>query len=252
MKQITKDFTYDIPDEYLAQTKANGDTATASYTGPAKLWVFVQEQTGKNTSDAMQLDENWDGNPDLPAPEGQVKVELDCEGADTLICAIFLPHSVSVKNVTDVVTDLPEDYGKYSNPWPPPPEHAYEREMLVYKPDTADIADTAGKEHTGGDWELTFKQPWMTWGTMTQLRNDLLAMSDGKVSFDQPDSVKQPWIDWRQKMRDLPTVWKRGEAGEFPAHMVKFPAEPTRGGFADPPPAGTDSDPTQVNESDPS
>ena len=112
MKQITKDFTYDIPDEYLAQTKANGDTATASYTGPAKLWVFVQEQTGKNTSDAMQLDENWDGNPDLPAPEGQVKVELDCEGADTLICAIFLPHSVSVKNVTDVVTDLPEDYGK--------------------------------------------------------------------------------------------------------------------------------------------
>ena len=252
MKQITKDFTYDIPDEYLAQTKANGDTATASYTGPAKLWVFVQEQTGKNTSDAMQLAENWDGNPDLPAPEGQVKVELDCEGADTLICAIFLPHSVSVKNVTDVVTDLPEDYGKYSNPWPPTPDHAYEREMLVYKPDTADIADTAGKEHTGGDWELTFKQPWMTWGTMTQLRNDLLAMSDGKVSFDQPDSVKQPWIDWRQKMRDLPTVWKRGEAGEFPAHMVKFPAEPTRGGFADPPPAGTDSDPTQVNESDPS
>ena len=252
MKQITKDFTYDIPDEYLAQTKANGDTATASYTGPAKLWVFVQEQTGKNTSDAMQLDENWDGNPDLPAPEGQVKVELDCEGADTLICAIFLPHSVSVKNVTDVVTELPEDYGKYSNPWPPTPDHAYEREMLVYKPDTADIADTAGKEHTGGDWELTFKQPWMTWGTMTQLRNDLLAMSDGKVSFDQPDSVKQPWIDWRQKMRDLPTVWKRGEAGEFPAHMVKFPAEPTRGGFADPPPAGTDSDPTQVYESDPS
>ena len=252
MKQITKDFTYDIPDEYLAQTKANGDTATASYTGPAKLWVFVQEQTGKNTSDAMQLDENWDGNPDLPAPEGQVKVELDCEGADTLICAIFLPHSVSVKNVTDVVTDLPEDYGKYSNPWPPTPDHAYEREMLVYKPDTADIADTAGKEHTGGDWELTFKQPWMTWGTMTQLRNDLLAMSDGTVSFDHTDSVKQPWIDWRQKMRDLPTVWKRGEAGEFPAHMVKFPAEPTRGGFADPPPAGTDSDPTQVNESDPS
>lgn len=250
MKQITKDFTYDIPDEYLAQTKANGDTATASYTGPATLWVFVQEQTGENTSDAMQLDENWDGN-DMPAPEGQVKVELDCEGADTLICGIFLPHTVAVKDQVDVVRDLPEDYGKYSNPWPPTPDHAYERELLVYKPATADVSGV-DDNHKGGEWELTFKQPWMTWGKMTQLRNDLLNMSDGKLSFDQPDSVKQPWIDWRKKMRDMPTVWKRGEAGEYPAHMVKFPAEPTRGGFADPPPAGTDSDPTQLNESDPS
>ena len=38
--EITKTFTYDIPDEYLAQTNSNGDTATATYTGPDKLYVL--------------------------------------------------------------------------------------------------------------------------------------------------------------------------------------------------------------------
>jgi hypothetical protein len=245
MKQITKDFTYDIPDEYLAQTNADGNTATASYTGPEKLWVFVDETTRENKSDAMQIDENWDDNG-MPAPTGQTKVELDCKGADTLICAIFLPHSVTLTQ-TDISRDLPEDYGKYVHAWPPYPDHAYERELLKFKPATATVDnDNGDSNHKGGDWELTWKQPWITWEMMTQLRNDQLAMSDAKISFDQPDSVKQPWIDWRKKMRDMPTVWKRGEADEFPAHMVKFPTEPTRGGFADPPAPGTDTDPNEL------
>ena len=234
MKQITKDFTYDIPDVYLAQTNADGNTATASYTGPEKLWVFVDEATNKNKSDAMQIDENWDDNG-MPAPDGQTKVELDCKGEDTLLCAIFLPHSVTLTQ-TDQTVDLPEGYGKYVNAWPPYPDHAYERELIKYKPATATVDNTNGDNmNRGGEWELTWKQPWVTWATMTQTRNDQLAMSDSKVSFDQPDSIKGPWVEWRQKMRDIPVTFKRGEADEYPAHMVKFPAEPTRGGYADPP-----------------
>ena len=38
--EITKQFTYDIPYDYLSQTKKKGDTATATYTGPRKLYVF--------------------------------------------------------------------------------------------------------------------------------------------------------------------------------------------------------------------
>ena len=233
MKQITKDFTYDIPDEYLAQTNTNGDTATASYTGPEKLWVFVAEASGKNKSDAQQIDENWDDNG-MPAPPGETKVELDCAGADTLICAIFLPHTVTLTQEA-VTTALPEGYGNYINPWPPYPDHAYERELIEYKIDTADVSDTDDKVHSGGDWKLTWKQPWVTWETQTELRNNLLDSSDSKVSFDQPASVKDPWVAYRQKLRDIPVTFKRGEADEYPAHMVKFPPEPTKGGYAEPP-----------------
>lgn len=247
MKQITKNFTYDLPDEYLAQTNADGQTATASYTGPEKLWVFVDEATRENKSDAMPIDENWDDNG-MPAPTGQTKVELDCKGADTLICAIFLPHSVTLSQ-TNVAVDLPEDYGTYVHAVPTLPDQTYERELLKYKPDTATVDNDNGDNmNRGGEWELTWKQPWVTWATMTQTRNDQLAMSDSKVSFDQPDSVKGPWVEWRQKMRDMPTVWKRGEADEFPAHMVKFPIEPTRGGFSDPPAPGPVSDPNGLQD----
>lgn len=247
MKQITKNFTYDLPDEYLAQTNADGETATASYTGPEKLWVFVDETTRENKSDAMQIDENWDDNG-MPAPTGQTKVELDCKGADTLICAIFLPHSVTLSQ-TNVAVDLPEGYGTYVHAVPTLPDHTYERELLKYKPDTATVDNDNGDNmNRGGEWELTWKQPWVTWATMTQTRNDQLAMSDSKVSFDQPDSVKGPWVEWRQKMRDMPTVWKRGEADEFPAHMVKFPIEPTRGGYSDPPAPGPASDPNGLQD----
>ena len=41
--------------------------------------------------------------------------------------------------------------------------------------------------------------------------------------------------EFRQKLRDIPVTWKRGEADEFPAHMVKFPEEPVTGGYAEPP-----------------
>ena len=233
MKQITKDFTYDIPDDYLAQTNSNGDTATASYTGPEKLWVFVAEATGANKSDCQQMDENWDDNG-MPAPPGEVKVELDCAGADTLLCAIFLPHTVDLTQ-KGVERDLPEGYGIYIHPWPPYPDHAYERELIKYNEDTADVSDTPDKVHRNGDWTLTWKQPWITWETQTQLRNSLLDMSDGKVSFDQPASVKDPWVTYRQKLRDIPVVFKRGEADEWPAHMVKMPPMPTMGGYSESP-----------------
>ena len=82
---------------------------------------------------------------------------------------------------------------------------------------------------------MTWKQPWMTWETITQLRNDRLDATDSKVASDSPDSVKQPWIEFRQKLRDIPVTWKKGEADEFPAHMVKFPEEPVTGGYAEPP-----------------
>ena len=237
MKQITKDFTYDIADGYLEQTNTNGDTATASYTGPEKLWVFVAEATGENKSDAMPIDENWEDNG-MPAPDGETKVELDCAGEDTLICAIFLPHTVTLTQ-EGIERALPEGYGKYVHPWPPYPDHAYERELIKYKADTADVSDSTDAVHKNGDWELTWKQPWMTWATMTELRDGLLDMSDAKVSFDQPASVKDPWVEWRQKLREIPVTFKRGEADEYPAHMVKFPPEPTKGGYAEPPhPAG--------------
>ena len=61
--EITKQFTYDIPDDYLSQTNSKGDTATATYTGPEKLYVFVDQVTGRNTEAQNPPDEDFHYNP---------------------------------------------------------------------------------------------------------------------------------------------------------------------------------------------
>ena len=61
-------------------------------------------------------------------------------------------------------------------------------------------------------------------GNTSQLRNDRLDTTDPKVASDS-DAIKQSWIEFRQKLRDIPVTWKKGEQMNIP-HMVKFPDEP--------------------------
>ena len=44
---FTKQFTYKVPDDYLAQTDSLGLTATWTYDGPRWLFVFVDKASGK-------------------------------------------------------------------------------------------------------------------------------------------------------------------------------------------------------------
>jgi hypothetical protein len=73
---------------------------------------------------------------------------------------------------------------------------------------------------------MKWKQPWTSWDQLIIVRNNMLAGSDSKIADDMPDATKALWTTYRQKLRDLPALFKHGEADEFPAHMVNFPVEP--------------------------
>ena len=55
MAEITKNFTYDIPNEYLSQSNSDGDTATASYTGQNHCISMLMQQAEKIHYHKMQL-----------------------------------------------------------------------------------------------------------------------------------------------------------------------------------------------------
>ena len=84
---IQKDFSYNLPDDYLAQTNADGKTANAKYNGPDKIWIFIDKDTGRSDTSRLVLTEEENG-ADFPVPEDQYKVEVDCN-TDPTMCSLF-------------------------------------------------------------------------------------------------------------------------------------------------------------------
>jgi hypothetical protein len=69
-------------------------------------------------------------------------------------------------------------------------------------------------------------EPHVTWDQIIDARNGALTATDGKISPDQPDAIKQPWITYRQALRDLPATFNYGDADEIEAWKVNMPATP--------------------------
>ena len=63
------------------------------------------------------------------------------------------------------------------------------------------------------------------WEFVRKRRDKMLASADGRVSEDMPDSLKQQWFTYRQRLRDLPSVM---QANNVPAHiaLMMFPEDP--------------------------
>ena len=59
MAKISKIFSYNLADDYLAQTNDLQKTALWTYNGPDKVWVFIDNETKKvfdNTYYTAEMD----------------------------------------------------------------------------------------------------------------------------------------------------------------------------------------------------
>ena len=126
---IEKDFTYNIPDDYLAQTNNDNKTAEATFKGPDKIWIFVDKDTGKSTRSRLLLTDEENGS-EFPTPEDQFKIEVDC-ATDPTICSLWdTTEWETVKNQSQLVVDLP-DGTTYERPEPTDVDHTYENEQSM-------------------------------------------------------------------------------------------------------------------------
>ena len=101
MAQISKAYTYKLPDSYYGTTAVDGNTATAIYNGPAKGFVFVGSDDG-----VLHPDEGfhpWNGKQDSrDAMETRAGISrrailLDCATSDddTIIASICMGQDIS-------------------------------------------------------------------------------------------------------------------------------------------------------------
>jgi len=208
----TQSFTYKIADKLYAQTDSMNKTASASYTGPDRVWVFVDENTGDFSRISPPLTSQEDGGA-VPVPVGHVRVEVTAAN-DPMIISMLLEEHVTYADTSLTTESLPSPYGTVSFNTTATLSQTYDVDDLSY-----DIATSQWRT-------LEYIDAPQDWDDVINHRNGALTGSDGKISPDMPDAVKQPWIDFRQALRDLPSVYGYGTDSEVEAWKVEFPEHP--------------------------
>jgi len=206
-----KDFTFNIADQLYAKTNDLKRTASATYEGPDKVWIFVDKDTGKISRMSPPLTSQEDGDS-VPVPQGTVRVEVSAEH-DIVVLAMLKEDSVVYAN-TDAQTDSLPNGGFFTYNVCATLGQTYDLDSLYY--------DTENKTWNGFD----FIDSNITWEDVINHRNSALTSSDGKISPDMPEEIKQPWIEFRQALRDLPATFGYGTDNEIEAWKVEFPQSP--------------------------
>lgn len=137
--EITKQFQYDLPDDYLSQENTLNLKADWTYVGPDKIWVFVDKITNKIKRDEgfIEYCEDIDYQHQLTAMQRRAGIKsyatiIESEKDPLLLAAIAVPppemKDMEVKNYYHHET------GEwiYARPNPTTPCHTIEIEDCEY------------------------------------------------------------------------------------------------------------------------
>ena len=213
---ITKAFTFNIADEIFGSTATNNLTADASYTGPDRIWVFVNTDDGVLNRQYVPLTNAEDGS-EVPVPPGTTRVLVTAED-NILQLAMLKENCVTYADITKQTEALPAGYGSVEYNTKATLSETHSISELTY-----DIANSAWLTCAWLDDEIT-------WDDIINSRNGMLTASDGKISSDMPDAIKNPWIAYRTALRNLPAAYNYGEANQTDAWKVQLPLAPEDGG----------------------
>lgn len=201
MAQISVEFDLGLPNEYqVDHSQSEGKTRRFTYHGPDKIYLQLGED-GTEKHGPLTEEDIMDGRP-MPADVVDW-YEVDCT-TNPLICQLRAP----------VVDELQEDYDDTPYPHPGSPVvEGYPQHKIWGPPKPDDIYDKFGVALVDG--ELTVRKLTtneaihgddvnITWTMIRQRRDMHLSASDGQIASDMPASLQQEWMDYRQKLRDMP------------------------------------------------
>ena len=139
MANVTKTFTMNLPDEYLANTAEDGLTGEWTYTGPAKMFVLVDAATGAFLPGMgwCHYDDERTDEENLAAAQtwggvGKKAVMLTAENDPILIAAMSdtAPLAAELPQTTYTLPGESEPF--YSRPTVQYPDHVYEIGDISY------------------------------------------------------------------------------------------------------------------------
>jgi len=207
--KITKDFTYDIPDSYLAQTNTQGKTATWTYQGPSRMWIHADTATGKIMPTPVYLDEHEGELIGDPGPHLK-KILVDAN-VDTLLAALIHDETdIHHPDFPKTQETLPDGHVHIMHD-PQSPSHTYETSEITY-------------DFTNNKWNTPFpwRKPHQTMADVMHARNSRLKHSDNIMhQLIAQGKDTSEWVEYRQKLRDYPALMQGVDPWKW-----KFPDAP--------------------------
>ncbi len=203
MAHIQKTVTYNMPDEYEGTTNTQGKTSTMPYDGPEQLILWVDKESG-------EIEQTWDPDDytDAPIPLNIEVHTIDADSDENCVKIGMLFGGFAMPKVYEVRVGPSGD----------------KNSEVVDPSDARKIFD---ENAVVENWQISpipFKSDWRhkTDEFIREERNGKLKDCDGRIAADMTDdAVKQAWIDYRQKLRDIPADW-----ANVPNHFIKWPANP--------------------------
>lgn len=203
--EITKEFEYDLPDDYLSQETTLGLKANWTYVGEDKIWVFVDKETNK-----LNYFESFSYYDDGKDYEEQLKymtlagglnsypVLVEAEKEPLLISAIAQKapemKDMEVKNYYHYET------GEwiYARPNPTTPDHTIELPECEYDPEKS-------------EWKKPFpwKKPHIT-------REEFENWLTGRILYEKKmdislltDEEKNIWSEYLEELENIPIKFEK-------------------------------------------
>jgi len=229
MAKLNIEMTYPVPDKYLSQSTAAGNTATLSYLGPDTIWVQVYkdgDNKGKWNTNPIKTNYHDDGDIEgdaddmaaaieaLPVPLDSARIKIDCN-TNPHLCAIWTDcHTVgddtgSYDQLPQAQDTLADGTVYYERPRDDsiPPDHVWNPQECAWNFDTE-------------EWDLVLRKPSdfgmpETWDEIRANRNRDLEETDIKTLLPDGDE-KTAWEEYRQALRDIPQTYADAELHTIP------------------------------------
>lgn len=219
MANIKQTFTYDMPDEYLAQTSDLGLTGEWEYEGPEKIYVFVDKATNKMVSHFSFRPHNDSVTQEEMDAEMDVVTGRDCYHApvefskDPLLLAAVAGDMHLASDLPNKTYTLPgETEPFYSRPDPLQPDHVIDTTDIEWDP-------------TKNEWKKPFpwRKPHITREQFEAAHAGILAQTKEISTSKFTASQKTKWNAFVTEFENVTT--KFADYLDTP-WMIPFPNDP--------------------------
>lgn len=200
---IEQQFTFPIPNEWRSTDFSLGKTGTWTYKGPRFLTFEIDIETGKEKGWCLYEERDLERPVDVDC----VRITVDATENDEMALLAYIGNDIGdpdnviwrTNRQWLILYEAPEGYSHvyYSDQYEP--RDIYDEFEIRYDfEEQKFILPVKGWENEG---EVN-----LTWDDVREQRNRMLEETDGAISEDMPDSLKNQWITFRRLLRELPTA----------------------------------------------